>query len=217
MRHIERLEEPAILTKKKNVWLADFLASGKLRPDSSKYANPKIRQQLASMSYHKCFYCEGMLKGTPKEVDHYVEVTVDKKKAFEWDNLYLACSNCNDKLSENWIPGKNVLNPCRESDAEIKEHITFVEEQIKPVNASTKGLQTIQKYRLDTELLDLQRSRQLQKLDDVIIKTFQQMLSEGRRDMTEKEKQAIRAFVGRTEPYSYMCEVFINQMIPGLL
>ena len=29
MRHIERLAEPGILTKKKNQWLADFLASGK--------------------------------------------------------------------------------------------------------------------------------------------------------------------------------------------
>lgn len=29
MRHIDRLAEPGILTKKKAQWLADFLASGK--------------------------------------------------------------------------------------------------------------------------------------------------------------------------------------------
>ena len=40
MRHIDRLVEPGILTEKKAQWLADFLASGKNRPDSSK---PKIR------------------------------------------------------------------------------------------------------------------------------------------------------------------------------
>ena len=37
MRHIDRLAEPGILTKKKAQWLADFLVSGKNRPDSSKY------------------------------------------------------------------------------------------------------------------------------------------------------------------------------------
>lgn len=30
MRHIDRLAEPGILTKKKAQWLADFLASGKI-------------------------------------------------------------------------------------------------------------------------------------------------------------------------------------------
>lgn len=42
MRHIDRLAEPGILTKKKAQWLADFLASGKNRPDSSKNMAIKI-------------------------------------------------------------------------------------------------------------------------------------------------------------------------------
>ena len=53
MRHIDRLAEPGILTEKKAQWLTDFLASGKNRPDSSKYGNKKILDVLNTMSYNK--------------------------------------------------------------------------------------------------------------------------------------------------------------------
>ena len=73
MRHIDRLTEPEILTKKKAQWLADFLASGMNRPDSSKYGNKKILDVLNNMSYNKCFYSEERLVAKPKNVDHLME------------------------------------------------------------------------------------------------------------------------------------------------
>ena len=42
MRHIEKGNEPQYLTEHKEGWLQTFLASGKKRPDSKKYAHPKI-------------------------------------------------------------------------------------------------------------------------------------------------------------------------------
>ena len=83
MRHIDRLEEPEILTKKKAEWLSKFLSSGKNRPDESKYGNPKIMDKLKIMSHNKCFYSEELLVASPKNIDHLMEVALDKKKAFE--------------------------------------------------------------------------------------------------------------------------------------
>ena len=74
MRHIDRLAEPGILTKKKAQWVADFLASGKNRPDSSKYGHKDILAALNNMSYNKCFYSEERLIAKPKNVDHLMEV-----------------------------------------------------------------------------------------------------------------------------------------------
>ena len=82
MRGVSRLPEPQILIDRKALWLANFLASGNLRPDSSKYAHASVKADLNSMSFHKCFYCESKLKGEPKEVDHHIEVSVDKNFAF---------------------------------------------------------------------------------------------------------------------------------------
>lgn len=143
MRHIDRAAEPPILKKKKDTWLRDFLASGKDRPESSKYAHPDVLEYLKRMSSCKCFYCESSLKGTPKEVDHHIEVSIDKNKAFCWENLYLACSSCNHKANENRIPSASTLDPCADSDDDIKKHITFDAEQIISVGLSKKGQETI--------------------------------------------------------------------------
>ena len=101
MRHIERLPEPAILKEKHDEWQEKFdkakKKNSKARPDSSKYGNPKIRKNLEDSSYGKCFYCESKLSGASKEIDHFIEVTINPKMAYTWANLYLSCSNCNDK------------------------------------------------------------------------------------------------------------------------
>jgi len=90
MRHINKGCEPEYLTKHKDKWLEAFLASGKPRPDSSKYAHPKIKDVLWSASYGKCFYCECSLCGNSKEVDHFIEVAERKDLAFDWNNLNLS-------------------------------------------------------------------------------------------------------------------------------
>lgn len=144
MRHIDRLAEPGILTKKKAQWLADFLASGKNRPDSSKYGHKDILAALNNMSYNKCFYSEERLIAKPKNVDHLMEVALDKTKAFEWSNLYLSSPECNQgRPDNNDIPIADVLDPCKDSDAEIQAHITFDNELIQANNGSKKGLEKL--------------------------------------------------------------------------
>ena len=161
MRGIERLPEPQILIEKKATWINNFIASGNKRPDSSKYAHNTIKIQLNSMSFNKCFYCETKLKGLSKEVDHHIEVSVNKNLSYEWANLYLSCDNCNNKIPHSHIPIDEALNPCIDSDERIKEHLTFTKEIIEPKDNSDLGLKTIQKYRLDTELLDNRRLKQI--------------------------------------------------------
>ena len=98
MIHLERLNKPSILVQKEQQWKDDYFNSpDKKRPDSSKYAHNEILEQLTSISFHKCFYCERKLKGVSKEVDHYLEVADEngREKAFEWENLFLSCENCN--------------------------------------------------------------------------------------------------------------------------
>ncbi len=70
MRHLKRLPVPQILVEKKEEWTRKFIASGKKRPDSSKYAHASIKEVLQTMSLHKCFYYERSLKDVPSEVDH---------------------------------------------------------------------------------------------------------------------------------------------------
>lgn len=217
MRHINRLPVPRILKNKQKEWQTLYenklINNPKARPDSNKYGNKGIRDQLNSCSYNKCFYCESTLKGTIKEIDHHIEVVIDTSLAYEWNNLYLSCSECNDKLDHNTIPVTDILDPCVDSDEEIQRHITFDKECICSQAGSKKGLDTIKKYRLDKEVLDLKRSKWLNKLATIAHEINAKMREEQRFNPTPEEKNIICRFMQVDQPYSLMCEIYIKSYL----
>jgi uncharacterized protein (TIGR02646 family) len=211
MRGIERLPEPQILIDKKEIWLNNFIATGNKRPDSSKYAHDSIKMQLNSMSFNKCFYCETKLKGQSKEVDHHIEVSVNKNLSYEWTNLYLSCDNCNNKIPHSNIAIEEALDPCNNTDDTIKEHLTFSKEIIEPKNNSELGLKTIQKYRLDTELLDNRRLKQINIFLEVLVAIRTNQVFENRSKLTDDELNTIYRFKSRDNSFSRMFEVLIEK------
>lgn len=217
MRHIDRLPMPQILRTKQNEWQTLYdnklINNPKARPDATKYGHREIRDQLNSCSFNKCFYCESTLKGVPREVDHHIEVAIDPSQAYKWNNLYLSCSKCNDKLDHNTIPVTTALDPCVDLNDEIKRHITFEKDCIYSQAGSEKGLNTIQKYRLDNELLDLKRSKWLNKLSTIAHEINAKMREEQRFDPTLEEKNTICRFMQVDQPYSLMCEIYIKSYL----
>lgn len=210
MRHIKRLPKPNILAEKEQEWLDNFIKSGKNRPDNSKYGHKEILETLNLSSRHKCFYCETILKDLPKEIDHFIEVSYDKTKAFEWENLYLACENCNNKIPNDKIPVKDVLNPCVDDDTEIKEHIFFEKNLIQ--FHTTKGDKTIQKFKLSTEKLDKLRETKLREFVEFLLKIKDKMIEKGKKKMSEKQKQKIKQYASTQCNYSLMFEQYINKI-----
>ena len=212
MRHIDRLAEPEILTNKKVRWLSDFLASGKNRPDSSKYGHKDILAALNNMSYNKCFYSEECLVAKPKNIDHLMEVALDKTKAFDWENLYLSAQECNQgRPDNNDIPIADVLDPCKDSDDEIQAHITFHNELIQANNGSKKGLDTIRKFKLDNEALTYKRCKCLQKLANFILSKNKTREAEGRVSFTDGEKNEIRSWASPDREFSLMVKVYLKK------
>lgn len=213
MRGLTRLPEPRILTSRKIIWTTSFIASGKDRPDSSKYAHSEIKTQLYSMSHTKCFYCETKLKGKTKEVDHHIEVSVDKNLSYEWTNLYLSCDSCNNKIPHSVIPVTDVLDPISNSDIEIRAHLTFEDELIEPLNNSALGLLTIKKYRLDSEVLDTRRLKSLKNFYKIIFQISKNQVAEKRTTLTQNEINAIHKFDRIDNSFSLMFKVIIDKYL----
>ena len=218
MRHIDRLPIPDILNQKHDEWQRKFeekLAINlKARPDSSKYGHKDILGSLYTMSSGKCFYCERTLSFESKEIDHQIEVSVDPSKAYEWDNLYLACPNCNDKLTHAVIPVNEALDPCRDDEETIAHNLTFNKELILAKDGSKLGDNTIKKYKLNTELLDHLRLKVLQNLSELVSQIYKVMISEHRDSFTEEEKSYIKSFMQPDHQFSLMCKVYIERFLP---
>lgn len=205
--------EPRILAEKKVKWLTAFRLAlardPKKRPDSSKYAHEEIVDALERMSSHKCFYCEQSTKDTAWEIDHYIEVAEDPDGAFIWPNLYLACTKCNDKLPNRTVPVTDCLDPC-DPAVEPREHLTFKNEAIRPWNGSSRGRETIRKYKLDRAELNLKRSRMLHLLNDTVVGILRKMNADGRQAMTIDEKEVLQSFCQPEHPFSLMFRVQLD-------
>lgn len=146
-----------------------------------------------------------------------MEVSIDKSKAFEWNNLYLSTKECNDgRPTENDLPKDDVLNPCLDSDEEIQKHLTFDNERATPKDNSEKGSKTIMKFKLNSELLLFQRMKHLQGICNFVLSLYKIRQKEFRSDFTEKEKAAIKAFANPDNAFSLMSEMYLRNQLPWL-
>ena len=212
---LERLEEPDVLKKNREGWTAEFLEEREKspgnRPRSNRYAHPEIKSTLATMSFHKCFYCEQSVK-SHSEVDHYIEVTDDAYSAYKWENLYLSCCDCNRRKAKNSsIPVAACVNPCDPKEQPSK-HLAFDDECISARDNSEKGLKTIQKYKLDRTDLDYKRLKQLQLFNRALDRIRSAQISERRQPMTEREVELLRHFRQADHPFSLMFFYYLEKL-----
>lgn len=65
-----------------------------------RYDYSDVYKSLCEIFYNKCYICEAK-EPHDINVEHFTPHKGDKKKKFDWNNLYLACSRCNNiKLAE---------------------------------------------------------------------------------------------------------------------
>jgi uncharacterized protein (TIGR02646 family) len=74
------------------------------RGNKFKYNEEHIVKTLWEMQHEKCCYCENKipLKGHSKAVEHFVPKAKVKEFTNDWDNLLLACAQCNGKKSDSF-------------------------------------------------------------------------------------------------------------------
>ncbi len=83
------------------------------------YNHPTVKQALIAAQFGKCCFCERIV-GTDGDVEHfrpkqaYQQAPGDSLErpgyywlAYEWDNLYLSCSACNQRHKQNLFPLQN--------------------------------------------------------------------------------------------------------------
>lgn len=211
MIHLVRTQEPEILKSKKDKWLQTFIESGKKRPPNSQYAHNEIKDGLYGISHRKCFYCERLLKGVNEEVDHQIEVSIDRTKSFVWENLYLCCDNCNGKKNHIEIPINEALDPFVNTDDEIESNITFENEIVRMKDNSEFGEKTITKYKLDSMGLDFVRSQFITKFYEEYTNLLEKTKQEGNREFTQEEIDSIRKYSYRDHPFSLMFKVLLRK------
>ncbi|MHC5352827.1 HNH endonuclease family protein [Myroides sp. LJL115] len=198
MRSLNRLDKPQRLVLNEVRWTSVFISSGKPRPSSKQYGHLEIKEQLAKISFYKCFYSEVKFSQLSEaQIDHYVEVAEDPNSAFKWENLYLSHISCNNgKTSNIVLPNASCLDPFTHSDGEIENHLDFEDEMIQGL--TQRGLNTIQKYNLDKPIFNTLRANELRKIHNLILAAYKNKLPE------DDLKVILKRFASIDKPFSLM-------------
>ena len=99
------------------------------RDDSSKesnkrrYRDKQIKARIKEETGGKCIYCESKVgHNTPGDVEHMRPISKCKDSIYEWENLTLACSECNRRKLDYFDRDLGFLNPYEDDVESLVVH-----------------------------------------------------------------------------------------------
>jgi 5-methylcytosine-specific restriction endonuclease McrA len=112
MRRLAKLPIPPVLATNKGSWLTEYLADPSSQTRRTKYRHPEIKATLRTETSWKCVYCESKIgHNTPGDVEHKVPSSRKQHLHFDWNNLTIACTECNRRKNDYYEQGEEFLDP----------------------------------------------------------------------------------------------------------
>ena len=112
-----RSEPPPLLVAKQKAWTDRWIRSRDMKKSwATRAASKLLKNALTIMTHGKCAYCENLLLET-FPVEHFLSKSEFHEHAFQWENLFPACHDCNSKKGIR-SPGKEIIRPDQEPDPE---------------------------------------------------------------------------------------------------
>lgn len=164
MRHLEKTEEPEVLVAHKVEWLAAYLADKANATAKYRYRHPDIKNSLLKEAYDKCVYCESKLgHNTPGDVEHKAPSSLHENRHFDWDNLTIACTECNRRKGAYDTIADAFLDPYSEG---IEARITHYGPVVVGVPGDVGAEICIRRLELDRGRNDL-TERKVEKIIEI--------------------------------------------------
>ncbi len=123
MRNLIKQEEPDILHNNHQQWLELYIADETNSTKKYRYRHPDIKSTLKSETGYKCIYCESKIgHNTPGDIEHKIPSSKHIEFHFIWDNLTIACSECNRRKNDYYEEGDEFLDPYSDDVEDLLEH-----------------------------------------------------------------------------------------------
>lgn len=180
--------------------------------ESGSYRCSDVLKQLQHDFYNKCYICE-YKKPTTLNVEHFLPHKGDLELKFQWNNLFLACSHCNNIKG---IKYDNILNPIID-DEDVENFIhyempTFPKSKVRlqSLNDSEKTINTVkllnEVYNGTTPLKAIEseyiREKLLQELIDVQTSLLTYYDDESEEDEIEIAKKNIKRHLNKKSAFT---------------
>ncbi len=123
MRNLSKHQEPVILNTNHQQWLEQYIANQGSTTKKYRYRHPDIKSTLKSETGYKCIYCESKIgHNTPGDIEHKIPSSKHIELHFTWDNLTIACSECNRRKNDYYEEENEFLDPYCDDVEGLLEH-----------------------------------------------------------------------------------------------
>lgn len=123
MRNLSKYSEPSILKNNNVTWLAEYKADKTNTTKKYRYRHQDIKLTLKEETGFKCVYCESKIgHNTPGDIEHKIPSSKDEDQHFAWNNLTIACTECNRRKNDYYVIGNEFLDPYSDDVENVLEH-----------------------------------------------------------------------------------------------
>lgn len=171
MRSLKKGPKPTILVEKEEEWtqeLMKYVEKGEKIPDTTggRYRHATIKEALLVETFSKCAYCESKITHIDHgDIEHIEPKSEVRNKTFEWDNLTIGCSKCNQNKKAYHDPSLPLLNPYVDKPEEC---IVFWGSLPFAVKGNENAEMTIRILKLDRPELIERRSEYIKTIEPLI-------------------------------------------------
>lgn len=104
-------------------WTEELKANPQSKACRYRYRDPEIKSTLKMETNDKCVYCESKIgHNTPGDVEHKIPTSRDIDKHFSWDNLTVACTECNRRKNDYYSEEMEFLDPYKDDVESMLVH-----------------------------------------------------------------------------------------------
>lgn len=165
MRKIPKLPEPAILSEKKEEWRSAFLADPS-ETNKNKYRHPAVKETLKLETKDKCVYCESKIgHNCAGDIEHKIPKSKRPDMIFEWNNMTIACNECNRRKGEYYEEGCMFLDPNNDDVENLVQHVGPVIFSIPGNNRAEITVRTLELHTLSGRINLI--ARKMEKLESI--------------------------------------------------
>lgn len=209
MRKLTKGLKPTILATHEETWTKEYLAAlGNSDPPSealkTRYRHKEIKKGILEETFGKCAYCESKITHIfPGDTEHILPTSKYPEKIFTWENLTLACRECNHKKLDYASEEEPLIHPYLDNP---EDHLRFYGPLAVHAVGSTKGFLTKETLKLNRPDLLERRKERIERILPLI-----DLWASSQGDaMKAAVKSQIVAECGDDKEFSVMIRTFIQ-------
>jgi uncharacterized protein (TIGR02646 family) len=167
MRKINKSAKPDFLSENDTSLTAEYIR----RVDSgdAKFApwrNSDIVSSLTGETYGKCAYCEAIISDVaPAHVEHIKPKSKRPDLVVDWQNLTLACPNCNSAKGDYYSEENPLIDPVGDCP---DQYLLFAGPAVAGRLGEARGILTVIKLKLMRAPLVLERAKRIEEISAVL-------------------------------------------------